>query len=179
MSRRAIKIVITLVVIATLIGAAIGLYFYHNHGPIVGRVKFGEFYYLDEIRPTARFKGATMSKESYFHIDADGKTGRFYLKDLEATTAPIEFIVTDYHENNHQTTFDLEYIIGNGNDTKIQYLTAISTDDKICIKTVEKHDVRIIQQKYDETDSIEYEVETLIFKLTQEAAQWDAESKLL
>ncbi len=170
MKPKVIKIVIAIAILAAL-GACIGLYFYFNQGPIVGRVKIGSYYHLTEIRQTERFAGATMSHDSYFRIRADGKTGELYLKDLTATNAPIPFIVTKYQEGTKQTLIDFEYIIGQGDNTKIERLTAISTKNEIRIKALESSGVRrIIGQKRNDINSLEYEVTILVFNLEEENA---------
>lgn len=170
MKRTVIKIVIAIVIVAILAGAGVALYFHFNSGPITGRVKYGKYYYLEALRPTEQFEGATMNKASYLRINQDGTTGRLYLEGLTATNAPIPLIITNYQEGTKQTTFEIEYLINQGEDTKIQHLTAISTNDCITIRSVESHDVHIIQQKHDQTNTLDYEVDILIFKLNQEAA---------
>ncbi len=173
MKPKVIKIIITLVILTALIGTGIGLYiYYNNQGPIVGSVQCGAYYHLTSIRPTERFAGATMSHDSYFRIKAGGKTGELYLKDLTATNAPIPFIVTNYKESHRQTVIDFEYIIKDGENTKIQHLTAISTRNEIRIKTVESHQANVIQQNSNEINSLEYEVTILVFSLDEEAASW-------
>ncbi|MBO4726063.1 MAG: hypothetical protein J5598_00490 [Clostridia bacterium] len=170
--RKVIKIVICLAIIVVLIGTGFGVYFYHNRGGIVGHVQYGEYYYLTEMRPTARFKGAQMNSSSYFRIKNDGKTGELYLAGLEATTTPIPFIVTNYKEGVKQTIIEFEYLLANGEDTEIQHLTAISTNDGIRINAIESHAVEIVHQNHNNKDakSLEYSVTILVFKPTQEVA---------
>lgn len=176
MNRRTIKIIIGAVVLIALIGAGVAIYFFTaNSGPIVGHVKYGECYYLTEMRDTERFAGAQMNHASYFRIKNGGKTGELYLKGLTATTtgdvtAPIPLIITSYKEGPKQTVIEFEYIIGNGENTKIEHLTAISTDSEIRIKTVESHGVDVIEQKSNKIDSLDYAVTILVFKLDQEEA---------
>lgn len=168
MKRTVIKIIIALVIVAILAGAGVALYFRFNSGPIIGRVKYGEFYHLQSMRPTEQFEGATMSKASYIRIDQDGKTGKFYLEGLTATDSPVPFIVTSYKESNKQTTFEIEYLIDKGAETRIQHLTAISTNNRIAIRSVESHDVRVIQQKNETVNTLKYEVDILVFTLDKE-----------
>ena len=174
MKRTTIKIVIALIIVALLAGIGVALYFRFNHGPITGRIQYGEIYQLESIRPTERFAGAQMSNASYFRMDKDGKTGKFYLEGLTASAAPVPFIVTNYKEGTKQTTFDIEYLIDNGDKTSLQCLTAVSTNDhnhyKICLRAVESHAVRIIQQNHDNTNSLEYPVDILIFTFDREVA---------
>ena len=170
MKRTVIKIIIALVIVAILAGAGVVLYFRYNSGPIVGRVKYGAYYSLTEMRDTDQFAGATMSSASYFHIDTDGKTGKFYLEGLTATDSPVPFIITNYKETNRKTTFDIEYLIGNGNDTHIEHLTATSVGNRITIQADQSHAVRIIKQKKQgDTDSLEYPVDILIFECKEDA----------
>ena len=163
--RKIIKIIICLVILASLIGAGIGVYAYYNHGSIIGHVEVGEYYRLKEIRPSDRFKGATMSTSSYFRIKNDGKTGELYLVGLEASATPIPLIITNYKEGIKQTVIDFEYILDKGEDTTIQHLTAISTDTEITIKAVESYGVEVIHQKNGESDpdTLEYESTILVF----------------
>lgn len=166
--RKVIKIVICLVVLAAVIGTGIGVYFHYHTGTIIGHVEVGKYYYLKEIRPSERFKGATMSSSSYFRIKNEGKTGELYLVGLEASSTPIPLIVTNYKEGIKQTVIEFEYILKtgeNGEDTKIQHLTAISTDTEITIKAVETYTVEVIHQKSGDTDpdALEYESTILVF----------------
>ncbi len=177
MKRTVTKIIIVLIVVAALVGVGVTVYIRNNNGPIIGSVKLGTRYHLESIRPnTDRFAGATMSSDSYFYLNTDAKSGKFYLKDLTATNESIPFIVTNYKESNKQTEFNIAYLINNGADTKIQYLRAISKNDKIYFKAVESHTVKIIHQKHDDINSddgkeiLDYEVDILVFSLTKEAA---------
>ena len=171
MNRRIIKYLLILIVIATMIGVGVGLYFHYHQGPIVGRIAFGQKYYLTEIRTTERFEGATMNRASYFEINNDKKTGKLYLVGLNATTAPIPFIVTNYQEGVNNTVIDFEYVIDNGEKTKIQRLQAISNDHEIRIKAVESHGVQVTQQNADKKlNSLDYAVTILVFAPQQEAA---------
>ena len=164
MSRRTTKIIFIFVIIAIIIAAGLGIYFFHNRGPIVGKISFGTKYYLTELRPTNRFAGATMSADSYFEINRDKQTGNLYLVGLTASSTPIPFIVTSYKESNKETIIEFEYILNNGEDTTIQRLRAISDDQRICIRAVETHGVQsIISQDPDKTDSLDYNVDILIF----------------
>ena len=166
--RNITKLIICIAIIAVLIGAGVGVYFYYNnHGKIVGHIQNGEYYHLTEIRPTERFKGAQMDNTSYFRIKNDGKTGELYLVGLEATAAPIPFIVTNYKEGTKQTVIEFEYLLDNGEDTTIQHLTAISNNDEIRINAIESHRVEIIHQNHNDQDAtaLEYEVTILVFKL--------------
>ena len=169
--RRIIKIVICLVVLAALVGAGVGVYLHYHKGDIVGKIQYGEYYHLKEMRATERFKGATMSSSSYFRIKNDGKTGELYLVGLEASTTPIPLIITNYKEGIKQTVIEFEYLLNNGEDTEIQHLIAISTDDEIRINTVESHAVEIIHQNHndDDIDSLDYSVTILVFSLDKEA----------
>ena len=173
MNRKVTKIIIILVVLAAIIAACIGVYFYFNQGTVEGRIQYGTRYHLTSIRPTERFAGATLSHDSYFCINTgknEGHTGQLYLKGLNATDAPIPLIITNYKEGSKQTIIEFEYILDNGEDTKIQHLTAISTKNEIRIKAVESHNVNVIQQKYNDIKSLEYEVTILVFSLDQEEA---------
>lgn len=165
MKPKVIKIILGLVIIATLIGAGVGIYFYYNQGPVVGRIQFGKQYHLTSIRTTERFAGATMSKNSYFKIDTDGKTGSLYLENLTATAEPIKFVVTNYQESPKQTTIEFEYLLDDGEKTKIQTLTAVSTNDRICIYDMVSYNVGIIQEKPSDITKIEYSSLILEFKL--------------
>lgn len=166
MSRKTTKIIFALIIVAVIIGGGIGVYFYNQKGPIVGRIEFGKKYYLSEIRQTERFAGATMDRSSYFLINYDdNRTGKLYLAGLEATSAAIPFIVTSYKEGVKETVIEFEFIIGNGNDTKIQYMKATSTNNEIRIKAVEKHGVKnIISQNPDDLDYLDYLVTILVFR---------------
>lgn len=171
MKPKVTKFIIFIVLLLVLIGSGVGLYFYLNQGPIVGSIQYGAYYHLTSIRPTDRFAGATMSHDSYFRIKTGGKTGELYLKDLTATSgAPIPFVVTNYKEGHQHTVIEFEYIINEGEKTKIQHLTAISTKNEIRIKTVETHQANVIQQNANAINSLEYEVTILVFSLDEEAA---------
>ena len=169
MNRKVTNLIIVIIVLAVLIGVGVGVYFYRNQGPVIGRIQYGVSYHLTSIRPTERFAGAEMDAASYFRIETDGKNGSLYLKGLTATTAPIPFVVTNYQEGSQQTIIEFEYLLDQGEDTRIQHLTAISTDKEICIKAIELHDVRIIQQKHNEIDSLKYAVTILVFRAEQGA----------
>ena len=165
MSRKTTKIIFLVVILIAVIGTGIGVYAYSHSGPIVGKIDFGTSYYLSEIRPTERFKGATMNSGSYFQINLDRQTGNLYLAGLEASDSPIPFIVTSYKEGVKSTIIDFEYIIGAGNDTQIQRLQAVSTNTEIRIKTVETHGVQdVITQNPTDIDSLEYSVTILVFR---------------
>ena len=173
MNRKITKIVIFGVIAIIIIAAIVGFFFMREQGPITGKIEFGKEYYLKEIRPTDRFKGATINVASYFKVNEDQKTGELYLDGLIATTdtetgitAPIQFIVTNYHESTQKTTIDFAYILyagENGEDTKIQHLQAISTKDSIKIKSVESHSVHVISQNAEDIKSLEYQVTLLVF----------------
>lgn len=166
MSRKTSKIILALVIVAVMIGAGIGVYFYNQKGPIVGRIEFGTKYYLSEIRETERFAGAKMNRNSYFLINyEDHTTGKLYLAGLEATTTAIPFIVTSYKEGVKGTVIEFEFIIGNGNDTKIQYMKATSTNDEIRIKAVEKHGIKnIISENPKDLKYLDYSVTIFVFR---------------
>lgn len=169
MSRKTTNIIFCLIILAAIAGVGIGVYVFHNHGQVVGRIEFGTKYYLTEIRPTERFAGATMDQNSYFQINHNQKTGKLYLAGLTATSAPISFIVTDYQEGTKATTIEFEYIIGTGDKTKIQHLQAISTQTEIRIKAIESHDVQnIITENPETVKSLDYLVTILVF--SKEAA---------
>lgn len=164
MSKRTTKIVLISVIIALMIGIAVCVYIFFLRGPIVGKIEFGTRYQLKEIRPTERFKGASMSTDSYFQINNDKKTGKLYLKDLNATSAPIPFIVTNYQEKTRETIIDFEYIISNGDETEIHFLRAVSNESEIRIKTVETHGIHnIIAQKPHQIEPLDYNVTILVF----------------
>lgn len=164
MSRKTTKIIFVCVAVVVLAVAGILLYNKLNEGPIIGRIEYGIKYHLTEIRPTDRFAGATMDNASYFQVNRDKKTGTLYLKDLDATSAPIEFIVTDYKESTKHTIINFEFIIPAGEDTAIQHLQAISTKNFITIKTVEAHAVQdIIKENPEKVEKLEYSVPILIF----------------
>ena len=166
MSRRTTKIIFVFVIIAIIIAAGLGIYFFHSRGPIVGKISFGTKYILTELRTTERFAGATISEEEdgYFEINHDKQTGNLYLVGLTASSTPIPFIVTSYKESNKETVIEFEYILNNGEDTTIQRLRAISDDQRICIRAVETHGVQsIISQDPDKTESLDYNVDILIF----------------
>lgn len=172
MKRKVTNIVICIIVLVVLIGAGIGIYWYYNHGPVVGRIEYGKRYYLTEIRPSERFAGATFDPASYLLINENG-TGEIYLKNLTATTDPIRLIVTNYKEGIKETIIDIDYLVytgENGKDTQVQHLTAVSTKNEIRIKAKESSSVRIIQQKPNNINSLEYEVTLLVFSSKQEAA---------
>ena len=164
MNRKITKIIIISVAIIAVAILGIGLYKKFNQGPIVGRIEFGAKYVLTSIRPTERFAGAEYDSASYFKIDENKQTGTLYLKGLTATPAPIPFIVTSYQEGTKETVIEFEYIIGNGEDTVIEKLRAISTRNKIVIKTVEPHGIQdVITQNPGEIDKLEYNVTILEF----------------
>ncbi len=174
MSRKVSKLIIVLVVVAIIAGVGVGLYFHYNQGPIIGRIQFGQKYYLTEIRDTERFAGATISRDSYFQINPDKQTGKLCLVGLTATTttnhdgttttAAIPFIVTNYKEGVKNTVIDFEYIIDNGEKTQIQHLQAISNNSEIRIKAVEPHNVQVIQQNPDKNlTELNYAVTILVF----------------
>ncbi|MCM1403992.1 MAG: hypothetical protein NC133_00580 [Prevotella sp.] len=170
MSRKVTKSIICVVILAAIIGVGVGVYLHYNQGPIVGKIVYGQKYYLQDIRPTERFAGATMNSASYFEINYDKKTGKLYLAGLEATTAPIPFIVTNYKEGVKQTTIEFEYLIDQGEETQLQHLQAVSDDSGIRIKAVESHGVEVIQQNVDkDLQSLDYEV-TILFFAKPEAA---------
>ena len=164
-----IKIVIALIVVLALVGAGVAVYLHYNGGPIVGRIQTGKYYHLESIVKTDRFAGATMSNASYFRVNSDGTTGVFYLEGLTATSDSIPFIITKYQEGTKETTFEIEYLINNGEDTRIQTLTAISTDNKIRLQAIKSHSVRVIQQKNENIDHLDYPVDVLVFTLNEEA----------
>jgi|GEM_PF-4736134 len=168
--RKVIKIVICLIILAALIGGGIGVYLYYHNGKVIGHIEVGEYYHLQEIRPSERFKGATMSTSSYFRIKNDGKTGELYLVGLEATATPIPLIVTSYKEGIKQTVIEFEYILDQGEDTTIQHLTAISTDTEITIKATESYAVEIIHQNSSESDPDKLEYESTILVFSKEVA---------
>lgn len=176
MSRRAIKILISSILILVLMGAAIGIYIHNNSGPIVGRVQNGAYYHLTSFVQSERFPGmTTITPDSYFRIDSDGKTGKMYLNGLSTTDAPIPFIITSYNESNKETTFQIEYIIPDGEATKIQSLTAVSQNNTITLRGVQSYDVRVIQQQHNDISSLKYEIDLLTFTLDNEEAQaWSA-----
>ena len=170
MKPKVVKIIIGLFILAALIGGGVGIYFYYNQGPIVGQIQYGKFYHLTSMRTTDRFAGATMSHNSYFKINTDGKTGLLYLENLTATSEPIKLIVTNYKENPKQTTIEFEYLLDNGENTKIQSLIAVSTQDRICIYDMVTYDVSIIQEKPSDINKITYSSLILEFKLDGGAA---------
>ena len=186
MNRKITKIVIFGVIAIIIIAAIVGFFFMREQGPITGKIEFGKEYYLKEIRPTDRFKGATINVASYFKVNEDQKTGELYLDGLIATTdtetgitAPIQFIVTNYHESTQKTTIDFAYILyagENGEDTKIQHLQAISTKDSIKIKSVESHSVHVISQNAEDIKSLEYQVTLLVF--SKEVTAWTVKLEL-
>ena len=94
------------------------------------------------------------------------------MKDLKATTSPIPLTITSYKEGTKHTTIEFEYLLNNGEDTKIQRLIAISTNTEIRIKAVESHGVNVIQQKESDVSSLDYSVTILVFSLDN---QEDAE----
>ena len=165
MNRKVVKITILVVVLVALVGGAIGLYLHFHKGPIVGRIQFGAKYNLVEINPTELFAGAEMSSESYFEINANKQTGRLYLKGLTATnSAPLSFIVTKYKEGIKETVIEFEFIIDNGEKTKIQRLKAISTNKEIRIKDNIDHAVSIIEQNPNDITSLKYTSTLLVFQ---------------
>ncbi|MCQ2381980.1 MAG: hypothetical protein MJ054_01605, partial [Clostridia bacterium] len=105
---------------------------------------------------------------SCFRVRKDKKFGDLYLYGLSATDAPIPFIVTSFKETDKRTIIEFEFIIGEGEATKLQHLSATCTDKEIRIKAVEEHKVDIIQQKYNDIDSLKYEVTLLVFGLNTE-----------
>lgn len=173
MSRKTTKLIIVVVVLVALIGGGIGLYFALNQGPIVGHIEYDVEYHLVDIRPTERFDGAKMNRASYFKINYGGKTGELKLVGLNANSALIPLIITNYKEGIKQTVIDFEYIINQGEKTEIQHLQAISTNSEIRIQAVEKHGVGIIQQNPDEIDYLEYKVTIMVFR-RQEVTKWFA-----
>ena len=178
MSRKVTKSIFFVIILAAIAGVGIGLYFHYNQGPIVGRIVFGKPYYLQDIRPTERFAGATMDANSYFEINTDKKRGVLNLKGLKATSAPIPFIVTSYKEGVKNTVIEIEYLIDNGEEPKLQRLKAISDNSGIRIKSVESHSVEVIQQNADkDLKSLEYEVTILYFAKPEVAWPSNAESK--
>ena len=177
MNRKTTKIILISIIVIALILVGVALFLKFNQGQIVGRIEFGTEYHLTEIRPTDRFEGAIMSKDSYIKINHDQKTGVLYLKGLNASTSPIPFIITNYKEGPKNTTIDFEYIIDQGEKTVVQSLQAISTDDKITVKTVESHAIKfIINEKAGEIENLDYNVKILVF--SKESEIWNAALKL-
>lgn len=165
MNRKITKIIILCVTLIVLTTGGVGLYFYFNQSQAVGKIEFGKKYYLSEIRETERFAGAKIDASSYFEIKHDQKTGVLYLAGLTATSKPIPFIVTNYKESAKETVIDFEYILGNGEETKIEHLRAISTETCIYITNAEKHNVQyIIGQNPTDLKELTYDVIILIFK---------------
>ena len=163
--KRRNKIIIFVVLLVALIGVGVGLYFNLNQGPIVGHIEFGNKYFLSEIRPTKRFEGATMNSGSYFQINHDRQTGNLHLVGLTGDTDTISFIVTSYKEGVQHTTIEFEYIVYDGNDTKIHRLQAISTNTEIRIKAVEPHGIQtVISQNPEDIDYLDYSVTILVFR---------------
>ncbi len=172
MTRKTTNLVVCLIVVAVLIGAGIGVYFYYNNGPIVGRIKYGERYYMTAMRPTERFNGATVNRASYLIFNENG-TGIIHFEDLSAPNDTVALIVTNYKEGIRETIIELEYLVysgTDGKDTKVQHLTAISTNDEIKIKAVESHPVNVIQQRPNDITQLKYEVTIMSFRTNQEAA---------
>lgn len=164
MNRKAIKIILICVLIATIIAGGFVVYFLVNKGKVVGKIEFGTKYYLSEIRETERFEGATVNKSSYFEIKHDKKTGNLYLAGFTATDKPIAFIVTSYKEGPKETVIEFEYIINKGDETIIEHLKAVSTEECIYIKSNERHSVQdIITQNPTDIKELTYEVIILIF----------------
>ncbi len=164
MKSKVIKILALLVGLGIIAAAGLGLYFSFTSGPSDGKFQFGVEYHMTEIRKSDKFKGATLDTNSYFKINGDQKTGVLYLVGLEATNESIPFVVTKYDESKNKTIIHLDYIIYNGDDTYIQKLQAISTNNRIEIKSVESHGIQdIIQQNPSEIDQLEYEVTIMVF----------------
>ena len=165
MKSKTIKIIALFVGLGIIAAAGIGLYLSFQRGPVIGKVEFGTEYHLSEIHKTEKFQGAYMNPASYFKINDDKTTGVLYLAGLEATSEPIPFIVTKFEESNKQTVIHLQYIINQGNDTRIQYLQAISTNDRISIKNVESHGIQdVITENPGDISELEYEITIMVFR---------------
>ena len=171
MNKKTIRIIVIVVVLIILIGVGVGVYFYQNQGPAVGSIQYGKKYNLTSIKASEQFKGATMTKDSFLRFKLDHTTGEMYLKDLEACPySPIPLIVTNYKESHKQTIIEFEYVLNQGENTRVQHLIAVSTKDKISIYADETYNVKITQQKPTDINQLKYSSLVLEFSLEQEDA---------
>ncbi|MBR4418534.1 MAG: hypothetical protein IKT33_00865 [Clostridia bacterium] len=164
-----IKILALLVGLGIVIAAGLGLYLNFTGGKDTTSFQFGTEYHMTEMRSTDLFKGMQMNTDSYFKINEDKQTGILYLVGLEASSETIPFIVTKFEELKSKTIIHIDYIIYSGNDTHIQSLNVIYTNNSLEIKNVESHGVQdIIQQNPIDIKHLDYEV--TIIKFAKEAA---------
>lgn len=156
MQRRAINILIVVLVLAVLTAGGFGLYWLLQPKIVHGEIDFGTKYYLTDIRDNV-FDNVTYDANSYFLINDDQKTGELHLIGLPDNK--INFIVTNYQIGT-TTTLDIEFIYKD----ELKKLSATSDDNGICIKQVQPSRVDITQEHPDDTTYLEYLVTILIFQ---------------
>ena len=169
MKSKVIKILALFVGLGIVIATGFGLYLSFTGDKDTTSFEFGTEYHMTEMRSTDKFKGMQMDTNSYFKINEDKQTGTLYLVGLEASSETIPFIVTKFEELKSKTVIHIDYIIYNGNDTRVQSLSVIYANNSLEIKNVESHGVQdVIQQNPTDIKQLDYEV--TIIKFAKEAA---------